>query len=526
VVTMMHLRIGLMTSMMALALGASSCSARSSAAPAARDAAAEPPPGAAGDAKASASAAQTAGSAATTSASAGPASQPSGTPTAEELVAYLKKNLPKGGAVEPGDPPRIRHTVAAGDTYPSLAATYLELTEIYSPGDLARAIEKKNPSLTVGSKVEIPSVLTRAPRDPREEKLGMPEDRALRALFLTGPYAALKWTETLDKMVPRGINAVILDSKDYMGPVNYPTKAKIALETGAASKPAIPNLARMIRFAHWRGIRVSLRIPCFHDPISDKKLKNGRLSIKMAGHPEIPLHMDWIDPTNPEAQEYAVELAKEGVEAGADEINLDYVRFPVHIGQKTAILPDPKDRSKIIRDFVKKVHDVTKPAGVALSLDLFGVTATGTRDDIERLGQDIATVGPEAEVIMPMVYPSHYDKGYNGWDNPGDHPEIVGIGTKAAVAQLKKAGASTVVRSWLQAFAWKTTAYGAKYVVDQAKSAEANGGVGWSMWSPACEYSAVWHGFPPTHAAAANANANAGAGAAGTTGNANAAAKR
>lgn len=517
---MMHLRLGLVTSVMVLALGAASCSTRSSAAPAARDAAADPNLAAAGDKGAMGQA----GSAATTGASAVPAAtqaasgagaSPSGPPTSEELLAYLKKNIPKGGVVEAGDPPRIRHTVTPGDTYPSLAAAYLELTEIYSPGDLARAIEKKNPSLTAGSKIEIPSVLTRAPRDPREEKLGPPEDRALRALFLTGPYAALKWTEILDKMAPRGINAVVLDSKDYMGPVNYPTKAKIALETGAASKPVIPNLARMIRFAHWRGIRVSLRIPCFHDPISDKKLKGGRLSIKMAGHPEIPLHMDWIDPTNTEAQDYAIELAKEGVEAGADEINLDYVRFPVHIGQKTAILPDPKDRSKIIRDFVKRVHDVTKPAGVLLSLDLFGVTATGTRDDIDRLGQDIATVGPEAEVIMPMVYPSHYDKGYNGWDNPGDHPEIVGIGTKAAVAQLKKAGAQTVVRSWLQAFAWKTTAYGTKYVVDQAKSAEANGGVGWSMWSPSCEYSAVFNGFPP-RTATASAGGGAGAGA-GTT---------
>ena len=80
---------------------------------------------------------------------------------------------------------------------------------------------------------------------------------------------------------------------------------------------------------------------------------------------------------------------------------------------------------------MKRVHAETKPAGVLLSLDLFGVTATGARSDIDWLGQDIAVVGPEAEAIMPMVYPSHYDKGYNGWEHPGDHPEIVGIGVKA-----------------------------------------------------------------------------------------------
>ncbi|MBS2013166.1 MAG: hypothetical protein JST00_09780 [Deltaproteobacteria bacterium] len=468
--------------------GTTSCSSRTSAAGAAKEAGADPASSSAASASASGSG----------SASASPAASGSaGVPTAAsqgDVVAYLKKSVPASGSVDAQG--KIFHTVAAGDTAPSIAAAYLELTEIYSPVDLAKAIEKKNPSLVVGQKIEIPAPLTRAPRDPREEKLGWPEDRALRALFMTGPYARDKWTESLDKMAPRGINAVVLDSKDYMGPVNYPTKAKVAVEINAAAKPSIPNLARMIRFAHWRGIRVVLRIPCFHDPYADKRPKDARLSLKHAQTGQ-PLHIDWLDPTNTEAQDYAIELTKEGVEAGADEINLDYVRFPVHVTNAYAKMPEPKDRSNVIRDFVKRVHEVTKPAGVMLSLDLFGVTATGTRDDIERLGQDIATVGPEAEVIMPMVYPSHYDKGYNGWEHPGDHPEIVGIGTKGALAQLKKVGSTTVVRAWIQAFPWRTNVFGAKYVVDQAKSAEANGGVGWAMWSPSCEYSSVYSGFPP-----------------------------
>lgn len=247
-----------------------------------------------------------------------------------------------------------------------------------------------------GAKIEIPSVITRVPRDPREERLGFPEDKTLRALFMTGPFTALKWT----------------------------------VEIGAAAKPSIPNLARAIRFAHWRGIRVSLRIPCFHDPMADKKAKDGRLSLKSATTGQ-PVHIDWLDPTNVEAQDYAIEIAKEGIEAGADEINLDYVRFPVHVTERFAKPPDPDSggRSRIIRDFVRRVHAETKRAGVSLSLDLFGVAATGSRFDIDRLGQDIAVVGPEAEVIMPVVYPSHYDKGYNGWEHPGDHPEIEEVST-------------------------------------------------------------------------------------------------
>ena len=135
---------------------------------------------------------------------------------------------------------------------------------------------------------------------PKDERLGWPEDRALRGVFVTGSYAAQKWTEILDKLAARGMNAVVLDAKDYTGPVNYPTKAKIAVEIGAAEKAQIPDLARAIRFAHRRGIRVILRIPCFHDPMADKKAKDGRLSLKMS-QLDRPLHIDWLDPTNPEA---------------------------------------------------------------------------------------------------------------------------------------------------------------------------------------------------------------------------------
>ena len=80
-----------------------------------------------------------------------------GAPTREELVGFLKKNAPKGGAVEDGDAIKLTHTVAAGDTYPAIAAAYLDLTEIYTASELARAIERKNPSLVAGSKIEIPA---------------------------------------------------------------------------------------------------------------------------------------------------------------------------------------------------------------------------------------------------------------------------------------------------------------------------------------------------------------------------------
>lgn len=415
-----------------------------------------------------------------------------------ELVEFLRTHVPNGGSVTAsasGGPPKVEHTVAASETVASIAALYQPLSELYSRNELISAIAKRNPGgAAAGRKIEIPNIVTRVVHDdPAQERLGWPEDKALRGVFVTGPYAGIRWVDTLDKLQERGLNAVVLDGKGYEGYVNYPSKVPLVLETKAVT-PHIPDLARAIRFAHWRGVRVILRIPCFHDPWADKHASDGRLSMRFAPTGK-PMHVDWLDPTNVEAQDYAIALAKEGIEAGADEIQLDYVRFPVHLSAKVAVLPAKEERSRIIRDFVKRVHAVTAAADVALSLDFFGVAATGDIDDIQYLGQHIPTVAPEADAISLMSYPSHYNKGWMGFAEPGEHPEVVGIGNTAALKQLNPR-ASTIFRTWLQAFPLRASNYGPAYVVAQAKSAESTGGIGWLMWSPSCEYSAVWNGFP------------------------------
>jgi hypothetical protein len=385
--------------------------------------------------------------------------------------------------------------VQPGESAASIAASYLELTEVYRAEELAIALVKHNTNMAPGAKIEIPRPITRVPHDPKDDKLGWPEDKILRGVFVTGSYASIRWADTVEKVADHGLNAIVLDGKDYEGYVNYPSTAKIAVESGAIRSKNIPNLERAIRYAHWHGVRVIIRIPCFHDPWVDKHLPGSRLSIRYTPTGK-PIHVDWIDPTNTEAQDYAIELAKEAIEAGADEVQLDYVRFPVHLKMSVAVLPPQTERSKIIRDFVKRVHAVTSASGAFLSLDFFGVAATGERDDIERLGQDIAVVAPEADAISLMTYPSHYGKGYMGFSNPADHPEIIGIGNKAAIAQLKPTGAKTIWRTWLQAFPLGVTHYNSAYLLAQAKSAETSGGHGWLMWSPACEYSPVWNGWP------------------------------
>jgi hypothetical protein len=428
-----------------------------------------------------------------------------------ELVAWLRARLPKGGAVTDdagSGPVRVVHTVQPGETTASIARAYLDLTDVYLADDLARDLGAAGP-LRPGKTMTIPHLLDAPYPDADHGRLGWPDDGSgLRGIFLVGAMAARPWIATLDRVAAHGMNAVVLDAKAYGGDVTYPSKVDVVVETGAAAKAAIPDLPRAIRFAHARGVRVIMRISCFHDPWAAEHAPRLSLKGKWGG----PYPIGWLDPTSPLAHKYVIDLVKESLDAGADEIQLDYVRFPVQRGLGNAVLP-PADgtREKLVKAFAHEVHEVTSARKVPLSLDVFGVTATGTIIDEHNLGQNIGMLGAECEALSPMVYPAHYDKGYMGWDQPGNHPEIIGIGTKAAVQKLARAHASAcVVRPWLQAFGWRCPDYGPKYLVAETESATKSGSAGWLMWNPSCDYAEAWHGLPSTaRASSAGGHAHA-----------------
>jgi hypothetical protein len=421
------------------------------------------------------------------------AKAPAPPPDPQALFAdWLRARLPPGGrVVTDGGVVSLVHTVSQTDTADSIAKAYLDLTDVYRARDLSALIAKT--PLKAGAEVAIPKLLAAPYKSPKEDRLRWPPEKALRGVFVTGGFAAMYWPETIDKLATHGLNAIVVDGKDYAGTVEYRSQAKVALETGASAKAPITDFSRAIRFAHARGVHVIVRVPCFHDPWAAARAP--RLALK---NPDgTPSDSGWLNPSNDEAQNYIIEIVTELVALGADELQLDYVRFPVQEMGAAVMPPADGHRSQAMRAFVARVHEVTQAANVPLSLDTFGITATGTLSDVEKLGQNLSVLGSATEAVSPMIYPSHYSKGFHGWDEPGDHPEIIGIGTRGAVERLKAANlASTVVRPWLQASEYKTTKYGPQYVRDEIKSAEANGAVGWLMWNPSNTYWAVWDALP------------------------------
>ncbi|MBP9114412.1 MAG: hypothetical protein KBF88_16475, partial [Polyangiaceae bacterium] len=310
-------------------------------------------------------------------------------------------------------------------------------------------------------------------------------------LYVRGSTAAGKlYHHILENMAARDYNAIVLDLRDYDGPITFPSRTSLATETKATKGAPIRDLARTIRFAHEKGIRVIARIACFEDELMAK----AKTDLSVRGKSGGVYRIGWLDPNNETAQNYVIDLAKEAMDAGADEVELDYVRYPV-LGIKNADFRlEEKKLTKIdvIRNFVRRVHDVTSARKVPLSLDVFGVVAHGQRSDIEALGQDPAVLAKECEALSPMVYPSHYNKGFMGFEEPGDHPEIVGFGTKKTIEQLGENKNETIVRPWLQAVSWKSPTYSPSHLRAQMDAADKNGGKGWLLWNPSQNYGYAW----------------------------------
>lgn len=415
-------------------------------------------------------------------------------------LRWLRGRLPPGAEIEGG---AVIHTVRKGESWQSIADAYLELTSIYDAIDLAKAIvaenlpdSKRGP--TPGLRVRIPSILPEAPKTAR---LGLPEDGILKGIYVRGATAGARtYPRLLDRLVAHGMNAIVLDVKDYDGPLTYPSKVPLAIESGATDKPPMRSYARAVRFAHERGVRVIARVSCFNDALMAKA--HPSMAIRgISGH---VYRNGWLDPRNERAQAYILDLVREVIEMGVDEVQLDYVRFPV-IGMKNIDFgldtrKDPNAKIEVITRFVERVHALTRSRGVPLSLDVFGVIAFGKRVDMQNLGQDPAELAKHAEFLSAMVYPSHFEPGFMGREEPADHPELVGLGVKHMLAQMESRGldlaTSAKIRPWLQAMRHGASNYGAGYIQEEIRTSDRAGGQGWLLWNPGQVYDVAWAAIP------------------------------
>jgi hypothetical protein len=324
----------------------------------------------------------------------------------------------------------------------------------------------------------------------------------VRAVYLTGIMAASdRGIKIIRRWREVGGNAVVFDVKDSDGTVNIAYSGPLASD----KRPAIRDLPKFIHFLHAQNMHAIARIAIFRDE---------RLVV---AHPELAVRsrktgqpwrengkLVWTDPSHVKVQEYNIALAMKAIEAGADEIQFDYVRFPAEGDQKDASFAfqtrHPEwQRSDVIADFLKRAYAEIHPKGVLLSLDVFGVMAWQRQVDLSHTGQDIVKMAKYCDVLSPMIYPSHFF-GMDGIAHPGDAPEHF-IGESMDRFELITKGSGVVIRPWLQAFAWRTKTYSPKYIETQVLTAKQKGGIGFLFWNASNDYSKPYAAMPEMKAA-------------------------
>jgi hypothetical protein len=118
---------------------------------------------------------------------------------------------------------------------------------------------------------------------------------------------------------------------------------------------------------------------------------------------------------------------------------------------------------------------------------MFGIVIWQRPIDITTVGQDVQKLSPYVDVISPMLYPSHFEKGFSGIKNPADEPyKFVYDG----IEMMKElVGDKVVVRPWLQAFPMGVTkGFGPWYMESQIKASLDSCATGWLFWSPQNKY--------------------------------------
>ncbi len=290
-----------------------------------------------------------------------------------------------------------------------------------------------------------------------------------RAILVPNVVAAddERFAAAIDMAAATAATAVVFDTKDETGIVRFDTAVADAHAWGVV-RPAFDVDARLAVIKR-HGLHAITRIVVFEDPA------------RAEGQPEAKLAGTWIDATDPANWEYPLALAVEACERGFDEIQFDYVRFPdgrtaEAVRQRYGF--GQEQRVGMIVAFLQEARARLHPLGCAVAADVFAIVMAAPDD--QGIGQRFEEVSAAVDVISPMIYPSHYNDGWLGLDDPNEHPARVTADALDDGAARMAPG--VVMRPWLQAFTYTPTQV-------QAAIAEAEErGYGWMLWNVVGRY--------------------------------------
>lgn len=337
------------------------------------------------------------------------------------------------------------------------------------------------------------------PRTPTEAK----------GIFVTGAVAGTAHTmpELIRLVEDTSLNAMVIDIKNDAGEVTYKMELPLSQEIGAEVR-YVRDMPQLIRQLKEKDIYLIARIVAFKDPILAEK--KPEYAVK---NPDGSVFHDnnglaWVNPYNEEVWDYLIDLSKQAVELGFDEIQYDYIRFSTAKGISEAdfgVWSEGKTRQDAIEGFLTRAYETLAPMGVYVSADVFG-TIICNESDGQLIGQDYVEMAKHCDYICPMVYPSHYVNNAYGIAVPDAEPyELIHAAVKDGekkLAAAREADPSVHLakqRPWLQAFTatWVKghIPYQGEELQAQVKGASDAGVQEWLLWNAANNYEKVKSGL-------------------------------
>jgi hypothetical protein len=316
----------------------------------------------------------------------------------------------------------------------------------------------------------------------------MDPPRQVRAIYLNAwAFGGQRFYDLVRLADTTEINAFVIDVKDDTGYLTYRSDVPTAVAIGANEQRRARDTEARLRVLQVKSIHAIARLVVAKDRKPEWSVRH------VNGGPwRDRLNFAWVDAFHDSVWVYAAQLAAEAVKLGFAEVQYDYIRFPDEPPSRMAsAVFAARDSGESKREGVARglaiLRERTKPLGVPFTIDVFGLTTTATGDlGIGQTWEDLVTA---ADVVLPMVYPSHYYRGMYQSRHPNGEPyRIVRRALEDGLRRSTALGKTAEIRPYLQAFTLGPPRYTAAEVRAQIRAVNDLGLTSWVLWNPRSAY--------------------------------------
>ena len=285
------------------------------------------------------------------------------------------------------------------------------------------------------------------------------------------------------------INAFVIDIKDEFG-LNFHSSDPL-LQKNEGTQTKVANLKALVDTLNAHGILPIARMVVFKDSVAARM--NPEHTIRKADGSvwRDKKGLAWVNPYANAIWEYNFRVAEEAIKMGFGEIQFDYIRFPEpYKSLPPQVFPESNGRTKTqaLAEFLNAANKRIDKYGLRTTADIFGlVTTVGGALEV---GQAWEPLAKATDVLLPMVYPSHYPHGSFGIRSPNAEPyNVIHIAISRARERNAAIGITGQhVRPWLQAFTLGAPRYGPAELEQEKRAVYDSGYDGWVMWHPGSQY--------------------------------------